>query len=133
MYVCNICSLVFRGCGLMRFLVMYAIVVYLMIAILCTGCNVLLPDRLGVGVSHGTMTGRGTSNKFFNNQPVPMEMDMIGDTESTNIWFEWDLPAWKDPRHEQSNAQLQWEQDMERYLEERVMIRAMNSANEEIH
>lgn len=118
----------------MRFLIMYGIVVYLMIAVLCSGCtsptayNLITPDRLGVGMSKGIMSAHGISNKFYPNQPNPMEMDMMGDTESTSIWLEWDFPQWEDPRNNYS-AQNRWEQDMERYLQERVRVLEMNSVD----
>ena len=70
--------------------------------------NLLTPDRLGAGVSNGTLNAHGVSNKFLNNQPVPMEMDIDGETYGTSIWLEWDIPQWKE------------EPDYDEYLRERV-------------
>ena len=81
---------------------------YLLIIILATGCNLITPDRLGVGMSEGNITAFGKSNKFMNNQPTEMEMDLRGDTESTMIWLEWDFPSFEEPT------------DYDRYLRERV-------------
>ena len=113
----------------MRYLFMYAIIVYLMIAIL-SGCttpvtwtnkynNLLTPDRLGVGVTNGTMNAHGVSNKFLNNQEEPIQMDIRGDTESTSIWLEWDFPQWRDDR------------GAERYLRERIRVLEMQAQDEE--
>ena len=81
---------------------------YLLIIILATGCNLITPDRLGVGMSEGSISAFGKSNKFMNNQPTEMEMDFRGDTEATMIWLEWDLPSFKEPT------------DYDRYLRDRV-------------
>ena len=70
--------------------------------------NWITPDRLGAGVSQGTMSAHGTSNKFLNNQPVPMEMDIDGETYGTSIWLEWDFPQWEE------------KPDYDEYLRERV-------------
>ena len=58
--------------------------------------NLLTPDRLGAGVSNGTLNAHGVSNKFLNNQPNSMEMDIDGETYGTSIWLEWDFPQWKE-------------------------------------
>ena len=89
---------------------------YLLIIILATGCNLITPDRLGVGMSEGSISAFGKSNKFMNNQPTQMEMDFRGDTEATMIWLEWDLPSFKEPT------------DYDRYLQER--IRTLNLEKE---
>ena len=52
----------------------------------------------------------------MNNQPTEMEMDLRGDTESTMIWLEWDLPSFEEPT------------DYDRYLRER--IRTLNLEKE---
>ena len=78
--------------------------------------NWLAPDRIGVGMSEGNMTAFGKSNKFINNQPNEMEMDFRGDTVSTMVWLEWDLPSWEEPT------------DYDRYLRER--IRTLNLEKE---
>jgi len=72
--------------------------------------NLLTPDRLGAGVSNGTMNAHGVSNKFFNNQPVPMDMDIDGDTYSSSIWLEWDIPQWKE------------EPNYDQYLRDRIRV-----------
>jgi len=61
-----------------------------------TVLNWITPDRLGAGVSNGTMNAYGVSNKFFRNQPTPMEMDIDGETHGTSIWLEWDFPQWEE-------------------------------------
>ena len=75
---------------------------------LAASCNAITPDRFGIGVSEGNMNAFGKSNKFINNQPNEMEMDFRGDTESTMIWLEWDLPSFNEPT------------DYDRYLRERI-------------
>ena len=62
------------------------------------------------------MNAFGKSNKFMKNQPNEMEMDFRGDTESTMIWLEWDLPSFKEPT------------DYDRFLRER--IRTLNLEKE---
>jgi len=52
----------------------------------------------------------------MNNQPNPMEMDFRGETDSTMIWLEWDLPSFDEPT------------DYDRYLRER--IRTLNLEKE---
>jgi len=71
---------------------------------LSTGCstpaktmNWLTPDRVGYGISHGTMTGLGVGNKTMRNQEEPLELDFNGDSQGSMIWLEWDLPSWKQP------------------------------------
>ena len=62
------------------------------------------------------MNAFGKSNKFMKNQPNELEMDFRGDTESTMIWLEWDLPSFEQPT------------DYDRYLRER--IRTLNLERE---
>ena len=81
---------------------------HLLLYLLLASCNAITPDRFGVGMSEGNMSAFGKSNKFMNNQPNEMEMDFIGDTESTMIWLEWDLPSFEEPT------------DYDRYLRDRV-------------
>ena len=105
---------------------MYAVVIGLLLALLSSGCNsispttwvnpynnMLTPDRLGVGVSKGSMNAYGVSNKFIPNQEDFMETDWDGDLRTTSIWLEWDIPQWPTKNLE-----------YERYLKER--IRAMD-------
>ena len=97
----------------MRFLVMYGIVVYLVIAILSTGCtgpmertlNVLTPDTFGVGRMDGTITGT-TTQGFY------PDGEIFADQEATILYVEWDLPQWKDRGLE-----------YERYVRERQLLR----------
>ena len=58
--------------------------------------NWITPDRLGAGVSNGTMNAHGVSNKFLNNQEEPIQMDIDGETYGTSIWLEWDFPQWEE-------------------------------------
>ena len=81
---------------------------YLLIIMLAASCNAITPDRFGIGVSEGSMNAFGKSNKFMNNQPNQMEMDLRGDTDSTMIWLEWDLPSFREPT------------DYDAYLRDRV-------------
>ena len=83
---------------------------YLLIIILAASCNALTPDRLGAGVSQGTMTAHGVSNKFLNNQEEPIQMDIDGETYSTSVWLEWDFPQWKE------------EPNYDDYLRERIRV-----------
>lgn len=86
------------------------------ILVMFTSCNAITPDRFGIGMSEGNMNAFGKSNKFMKNQPNEMEMDFRGDTESTMIWLEWDLPSFKEPT------------DYDRFLRER--IRTLNLEKE---
>lgn len=81
---------------------------YLLIIMLAASCNAITPDRFGIGMSEGNMNAFGKSNKFMKNQPNEMEMDFRGDTDSTMIWLEWDLPSWEEPT------------DYDAYLRDRV-------------
>tara|TARA_R110000824_G_scaffold349144_1_gene536006 strand:+ start:49 stop:432 length:384 start_codon:yes stop_codon:yes gene_type:complete len=83
---------------------------------LAASCNAITPDRFGIGMSEGNMNAFGKSNKFMKNQPNEMEMDFRGDTESTMIWLEWDLPSFEEPT------------DYDRFLRER--IRTLNLEKE---
>tara|TARA_R110002051_G_scaffold78638_1_gene142234 strand:- start:2060 stop:2389 length:330 start_codon:yes stop_codon:yes gene_type:complete len=67
-------------------------------------------------MSEGNMNAFGKSNKFMKNQPNELEMDFRGDTESTMIWLEWDLPSFDEPT------------DYDRFLRER--IRTLNLEKE---
>tara|TARA_R110001583_G_scaffold1691_1_gene13071 strand:- start:1486 stop:1890 length:405 start_codon:yes stop_codon:yes gene_type:complete len=89
---------------------------YLLILMLAASCNAITPDRFGIGMSEGNMNAFGKSNKFMKNQPNEMEMDFRGDTESTMIWLEWDLPSFEEPT------------DYDRFLRER--IRTLNLEKE---
>ena len=87
----------------MRFLFMYGIVLYLFIACLSSGCsspattmNFLTPDRIGYGVMDGTMHGYGLGNKTMRNQEQPLELDFNGESTSTVVFLEWDLPQWSE-------------------------------------
>ena len=78
------------------------------IMIFAVSCNAITPDRFGIGMSEGNMNAFGKSNKFMKNQPNEMEMDFRGDTESTMVWLEWDLPSFEQPT------------DYDRFLRERI-------------
>ena len=70
--------------------------------------NWVTPDRIGAGVSNGTLNAHGKGNKIIPNQEQPLDMDIDGTTYSTSIWFEWDLVPWKE------------EPDYDQYLRERI-------------
>ena len=66
-----------------------------------TVVDLLTPDSLGVGASEGTINGYGLGNKTMRNQEQPLELDFEGESKSTSVWLEWDLPAFTD--HEALN------------------------------
>ena len=61
-----------------------------------TVVDLLTPDSLGVGASEGTIDGFGLGNKTMRNQQEPLELDFEGESSSTSVWLEWDLPAFPD-------------------------------------
>ena len=92
----------------MKYMFFYLIVASIILCIILPSCNVISPDRIGIGMSHGNMNAFGRSNKFMKNQPNAMEMDFRGDTDAVNIWLEWDLPSFNEPT------------DYDRHLRERI-------------
>jgi hypothetical protein len=79
-----------------------------LIIVFASSCSLITPDRLGVGMTEGSMNAFGRSNKFMKNQPNAMEMDITGDTLGTMVWLEWDLNVEKG------------ESDYDKYLQERI-------------
>lgn len=61
-----------------------------------TVVDLITPDTFGVGVSEGTIDGYGLGNKTMRNQEEPLELDFEGESKSTSVWLEWDLPTFTD-------------------------------------
>ena len=57
--------------------------------------NFFTPDRIGAGVSQGTMNAYGVGNKIIPNQEQPLEMNFDGETYGTSVWLEWDFAKWE--------------------------------------
>ena len=78
--------------------------------------DLVTPDSFGVGTSTGTMSGFGLGNKTMKNQEQPLELDFSGESETTSIWLEWDLPTWtKEPKRNDVSII-----DIERAIEARI-------------
>ena len=60
-----------------------------------TTLELITPDSISVGNSTGTMNAFGLGNKTTRNQEQPLELDIRGESESTMLWLEWDLPRWE--------------------------------------
>ena len=72
--------------------------------------DLLTPDSLGVDSSKGTLDGLGLGNKTMRNQQEGLELDFEGESKSTSVWLEWNLPSFPD------NESLDKDNRRDRYM-----------------
>jgi len=72
--------------------------------------DLLTPDSLGVGAAKGTLDGLGLGNKTMRNQQEGLELDFEGESKSTSVWLEWNLPSFPD------NESLNKDNRRDRYM-----------------
>ena len=84
--------------------------------LLLSGCsspqktlNFFTPDRFGYGIMDGQMNWKGSGDitNNWNSDLGDIYWDVEGESESTILYLEWDLPTWE-------------ESNYDRYLRERV-------------
>jgi len=101
--------------------IVYGITIVLAAIFFLSGCsspektmNFFTPDRLGYGIMDGQMNWKGSGDitTIWNSDIGDIYWDVEGESQSTMLYLEWDLPQWTD----NSSA--------DRYVRERV--RAFN-------
>jgi len=85
--------------------IVFWLLLIIAVTMFCSGCNTpaqtmnfFTPDRLGYGIMDGTMkwNGHGEMTTIWNSDVGDIYWDVEGESQSTLLYLEWDLPSWND-------------------------------------